>query len=96
LQIGRWHRIYQRLKVNTPGVRDGVLECRVDGRLVYRKTDVYLRDVGPYNLSAPPYNVSTNLAIRRVWLNMFHGGSALPPSRFPGFLIRRLKVARLG
>jgi hypothetical protein len=95
LQIGKWHRIYQRLKVNTPGRRDGVLECRIDGALVFRKTDVYLRDVGPYDLRAAPYNVDTSLGIRRVWLNMYHGGVARPPARFPGFLLRRLKVARI-
>lgn len=94
LHIGRWHRIYQRLRVNTPGKRDGVLECRIDGKLVYRKTDLYLRDVGPYELQAAPYNVKTELAIRRLWLNIFHGGTATPPTRFPGFLLRRLKLAR--
>jgi hypothetical protein len=95
LQIRKWHRIYQRLKVNTPGRRDGVLECRIDGALVFRKTDVHLRGLGPYDLQGAPHHVDTRLGIRRVWFNMYHGGVAVPPSRFPGFLLRRLKVARL-
>ena len=74
--------------------RDCMLECRIDGKVVFRKTNVYLRDTGPYELQAAPYNVNTGLGVRRVWLNMYHGGVAVPPTRFPGFQIRRLKVAR--
>lgn len=91
--IGRWHRIYQRLRVNTPGQRDGYLEARIDGKLVYRKTNVYLRDGRPWSGLAA-LGVITDGSIGRVWLNMYHGGLAAPPTRFAAFLMRNLKVAR--
>ncbi len=91
--IGNWHRIYQRLRVNTPGLRDGVLEVRIDGKLVYLKTDVYLRDGRAWGQLAA-LGVNTNGGIGRVWLNMYHGGVAAPPTRFAAFHIRNLKVAR--
>lgn len=91
--IGRWHRIYQRLRVNTPGQRDGYLEARIDGKLVYRKTNVYLRDGRPWSGLAA-LGVVTDGSIGRVWLNMYHGGVAAPPTRFAAFLLRNFKIAR--
>lgn len=93
LQIGRKHRVYQRLRVNTPGVRDGVLEVRIDGKLVYLKTNVYLRDGQPWAELAA-LGVQTDGAIGRVWLNMFHGGKKFPPVRAAAFVIRNFKAAR--
>jgi hypothetical protein len=92
VRIARWHRIYQRLRVNTPGQRDGLLEVRIDGRLAFRKQDVYLRDGQRWTLN--DLGVETSGGIGRVWLNVFHGGVQPPPSRFAGLLIRDLKVAR--
>lgn len=91
--IGRWQRIHQRLRVNTPGKRDGLLEARIDGRLVFRKTDVYLRDGQRWDLN--DLGVATEGGIGRVWLNVYHGGTAVPPTRFAAMLLRNLKVARL-
>lgn len=95
LSPGRWHTIKQRLRVNTPGKRDGVLEVWVDGLPAFRKTDVYLRGPGPYRLAAPPYNVDTVLAIRRVWLNLYHGGTTPIPAdmhvRLANFVVVRVE-----
>lgn len=91
--LGQWLRVHQRLKVNTPGVRDGVLECRINGRLVFRKTDVYLRSAQPWSALAA-LGVQTEGAIRSIWLNMWHGGTSMPTKRFPFVLLRNLKVAR--
>ena len=103
LQIGRWHRIYQRLKVNDPGIRNGVLECRIDGQLAFLKTDVYLRSevswdnqlqwMDPY--SKKIYTTITQGGIGKVWLNEFHGGKLRPPEpRFEAFRHRNLRVSK--
>lgn len=47
LESDRWYCIEQHIKVNTPGVNDGIVESFIDGRLVVRKTDVLLRSVKP-------------------------------------------------
>ncbi|WP_144290123.1 hypothetical protein [Ideonella sp. A 288] len=91
--VGQWQRIHQRLRVNTPGKRNGLLEARIDGRLVFRKTDVYLRDGQRWDLN--DLGVATEGGIGRVWLNVYHGGTALPPTRCAAMLLRNLKVARL-
>ncbi len=91
--LGRWCRVYQRLKVNTPGVRDGVLECRIDGRLAFLKSDLYLRSAAPWS-SLAALGVQTQGGIRSVWLNMWHGGTSMPTKRFPFVMVRNLKVAR--
>lgn len=93
--LGRWCRVYQRLRVNTPGQRDGVLECRIDGRVVFRKTDLYLRSDKPWSALAA-LGVQTQGGIRSVWLNMWHGGTSMPTKRFPFVMLRNLKVARYG
>lgn len=47
LQTDRWYCIEQRVKVNTPGLNDGIVQLYIDGRLVVDKTDVLLRSVRP-------------------------------------------------
>jgi hypothetical protein len=95
LAPGKWHTIRQRLRVNTPGLRDGVLEVWVDGLPAFRKADLYLRGRGPYRLAQPPYNVATSLAIRRVWLNLYHGGTEKIPQdmhvRLANFAVVRVE-----
>lgn len=73
---GQRHRITWDLTVNTPGVFDGVLRCWVDGRLVLFRNNIMLRDVGPYVLNSQ--GVNTQLLIRSVYFNFYHGGHALP------------------
>lgn len=95
LAPGRWHTVKQRLRMNTPGIRDGVLEVWLDGILAFRKTNVYLRGPGPYKLAQPPYNVATSLGIRRIWLNLYHGGTAKIPAdmhiRLANFTVARVE-----
>ena len=67
LEKGRWYSIETHLRMNTPGVNDGLLEGWVDGRLAYRRTDWRWRDVSTLN-------------IEEVWMNVYHGGSATAPS----------------
>jgi hypothetical protein len=70
LENNRWYCIEQQVVLNTPGQKDGVntsgqkdgvLRGWVDGKLVFEKTDVRMRDVAA-------------LKIENVWINLYHGG----------------------
>jgi hypothetical protein len=63
LQRSRWYSIEQRVKMNTLGKKDGILEAWIDGRKVYSNHAVNFRTVD-------------SLKIERVWLNIYHGGTA--------------------
>jgi hypothetical protein len=43
LEVDRWYRLTQRVQVNTPNQRNGVVEVWVDGHHVYRRTNLRLR-----------------------------------------------------
>ena len=62
LENNRWYCIEQYVKMNTPRINDGVLRGWVDGKLVFEKTDVRMRDVDA-------------LKIETVWINVYHGGT---------------------
>ena len=42
-ETGRWYRLTQRVKVNTPDQRNGELEVLVDGKQVLLRTDIRFR-----------------------------------------------------
>jgi hypothetical protein len=63
LQRNRWYSLEQRIKMNTPGQKDGVLEAWIDGEKVYSNHSINFRTV-------------EYLKIERAWLNIFHGGTA--------------------
>ncbi len=67
LENNRWYAVEQQLKLNHPGVNDGVLRGWIDGRLAFEKTDVRMRD-------------TTDLKIEMVWLNVYQGGTRPAPS----------------
>lgn len=69
IELSRWVCIEQHVRVNTPGVPDGVLEVWIDGHLAYARDDVFLRDV-------PPYTIEGNLGVRKIWSNHYHGGTS--------------------
>jgi hypothetical protein len=60
---GRWYRIEMRVKMNTPGQADGVIEGKVDGVLSYQKKNMIFRIPG-----------HDNLHVRTIWLNVYKGG----------------------
>lgn len=66
--LGKWVCVEQQLKVNTPGLRDGVLRTWIDGKLAWEKTALYLR-------AKPPYLVPGNLGIQKLWGTLHHGGT---------------------
>lgn len=63
----RWYCVEQQVKVNRPGQRDGILRAWIDGRLVFERTDVRVRD-------------TPNLRIEQVWMNVYHGGLTPAPT----------------
>jgi hypothetical protein len=69
VELARWVCVEQHVRVNTPGVDDGVLEVWLDGHPAYAKTDVFLRDV-------PPYSIEGDLGVRKIWSNHYHGGTS--------------------
>lgn len=62
LENNRWYGIEQYVRLNTPGRNDGILRGWVDGKLVFEKADVRMRD-------------TPALKIETVWLNLYHGGT---------------------
>jgi hypothetical protein len=66
LRNNRWYSIEQYVKLNTPGVKDGVLRAWVDGRPAFEKTDIRFRHVD-------------KLKIEQVWMNVYHGGKKPSP-----------------
>jgi hypothetical protein len=66
--LNEWMCIEGELKVNTPGVRDGVLRTWVNGRLAFEKTNLFLR-------AKRPYKIPGNLGIRKFWGTLHHGGT---------------------
>jgi hypothetical protein len=66
---GTWHCIELRVKLNTPGAADGVVEGWLDGARAVSLTGVQLRDAGTSHLQG-------------VWFHtMFRGGPAPAPRR---------------
>ncbi|MFK8017269.1 MAG: hypothetical protein AB8G17_17735 [Gammaproteobacteria bacterium] len=58
-----WYAIETFVKMNTPGVANGVLRGWVNDKLVYEKTDMMWRLPG-----------HDNLHVRTVWLDLYKGG----------------------
>ena len=61
---GVWYSVEQHVKMNTPGLNDGVVKTWVDGVLAFEKNDFMFRD-----------QYSEEIKIDRVWVNLFHGGT---------------------
>ena len=66
LENNRWYAIEQYVKLNTPGRNDGVFRAWVDGRSVLERTKVRYRN-------------TPDLKIESIWLNVYYGGTAVPP-----------------
>ena len=46
VDANKWYTVREHLKLNTPGKKDGLIEMFVDGKLVFKKTDVLFRKAG--------------------------------------------------
>jgi len=71
-----------------------VFRARINGKLALLRTNLRLRDAGPYTPTTL-YGVQTDLAIRSFWLCAYHGGHLSPTARVPAFRMRNFKVARV-
>ena len=80
LHKNRWYSIEQRVKMNTPGKRDGVLQVWIDGKPAFSKTDIEFRTVPA-------------LKIESVWMNVYFGGTGIP-DRDMTLYIDNLVIAR--
>lgn len=52
--LEQWACVEQKVKVNTPGVKDGINQLYIDGRLVLDKRDAYLRGPHPSTMTGNP------------------------------------------
>ncbi len=68
LQNDRWYSIEMQVRMNTPGVEDGVLRGWIDGNLAFEKTNMVWRLLG-----------HDNLHVRTVWMNIHFGGEFVGP-----------------
>lgn len=66
LARNRWYSIEQFVRLNRPGVSDGIMRVWVDGRLIMERTTIRFRNLD-------------RLRIETVWLNVYHGGTAPSP-----------------
>jgi len=87
IKVARWHCIEQRVKVNTPGVADGVIENWVDGVKGFSRTDMLFRKNPPYEIAG------SNLGIQKAWFNFYHGGTSAAPTTL-NFYITKVVVSR--
>lgn len=67
LERNRWYSIEQHVRLNTPDMHDGLLEVWIDGRKAFEKRDIL-------------YRRTAELKIDRVWMNVYHGGTARAPT----------------
>ncbi len=67
LDKNRWYSVETQVRLNTPGLNDGILRGWVDGRLAYERTDWRWRD-------------TDTLKVEQIWMNVYHGGTAVPDS----------------
>jgi hypothetical protein len=65
---GRWHRVDQVMRINSPGEADGWLKSYVDGRQVGWIEEVEWRSV------EPKWPKDSTLAIANCWMNFYQGG----------------------
>ncbi len=80
LENERWVSLETYVRMNTPGEPDGIVRAWVDGVLAYERTDLRFRTVD-------------TLSIERIWMNIYHGGTAVSPADQHSF-IDNVVVAR--
>lgn len=80
LQNNRWYAIEQYVKLNTPGLHDGIFRAWIDGRQVMERTGMSFR-------------LTPDLRIESVWMNVYHGGTLSSP-RDMSLYIDNVVVAR--
>lgn len=86
LRAGRWYRVDNYVRLNTPGERDGVVRGWVDGDLALDVTDLRFRDVD-------------RLKIQDFWFRVYYGGDDPSPTdmafNFGGLRLWDRKLANM-
>jgi hypothetical protein len=80
LDRDRWYCVEQYFRVNRVGESDGVLRAWVDGRLVFERAGIRVRDVA-------------SIRIEEIWMNVYFGGRQPSPTEMHLF-IDNVVVAR--
>jgi hypothetical protein len=80
LERNRWYAIEQYVRINTPGQRDGIVRAWVDGVPVFERAGIRFRD-------------TPRIKIEKVWMNVYHGGTA-PAPRTMHLFIDNVVIAR--
>lgn len=65
---GAWHCVEGRVKMNTPGQNDGILEGWVDEQLAFHESDFKFRTSG-----------QSGIHIKSFWFDVFFGGTSPAP-----------------
>ena len=89
--VGQAHTVRQRCRINSvthlgmgqmDARKDAEFDGWLDGLPVLRKRDFRMRTTLWPLIGKAPHNVPrTNLAIGRIWLNSYHGGTSTPKAR---------------
>jgi hypothetical protein len=66
LENNRWYSVEQYVKLNTPGVSNGIIRAWIDGIQVKEKTDIRFRNI-------------SDLKIETIWMDVYHGGVGVAP-----------------
>ena len=66
LENNRWYAVEQHVKLNVPGVSNGVVRAWIDGFQVMEKTGIRFRNI-------------PDLKIENIWMDVYHGGMAVAP-----------------
>ncbi len=73
LERNRWYSIEQHVKLNTPGAHNGTLRIWVDGDVAFESDEIM-------------YRTTDALKIDRIWMNVYHGGTANAPEDYHFFI----------
>ena len=73
LENNRWYAIEQYVKLNTPGVSNGIARAWVDGFQVMEKTGILFRK-------------TPDLKIETIWMDIYHGGLEVSPEDMTMFI----------
>ncbi len=68
IRDGEWYCLEGRVRMNTPGANDGILEAWIDGMPVMSRSDLAFRR-----------STEPQIGIRSLWFNVFFGGERTSP-----------------
>lgn len=73
IDAGRWYCVEGRVRMNTPGANDGVLQQWLDGDKVFDQRDFQFRRKG-----------EGDLGVKSMWMNVYYGNGSVTSPRAQG------------